>query len=371
MSKILKKKIVEICDVISENHKYTNEYINLHKGDYPVYSATINIPFGYIDSYDFSDTHMLIVVNYGNSGNTYMINDKKYSLGRNACGLVVKEELKNQILLEYLQLIATPLFVQQVKGNIHKNLNKAMVEQTVVNIPVKDDGTYDIEEQKRLAGIYSEIENQKEGLLKKIYEIDELLIHIDKETGIRYKDIPLNDIVTHNNGNASYTKPWCQKHKGNYPLYSANNFEPIAFVDSFDYDGEYLTYSKNGCAGYITLINGSFSVNGDRCVMTINEDYNGMVDLLYLKYYLEPIFRNNKKGRLGAFGKNEFTKLNSTMIKGLDIKVPIPLKSDGSYDLGKQKEIADRYKQIDEIKQGLIDKIQNLISINIVPETME
>lgn len=105
--------------------------------------------------------------------------------------------------------------------------------------------------------------------------------------------------------------------------------------------------------------------------MSINDEYAGKVDLLYLKYYLEPIFRKNKKGRLGAFGKNEFTKLNSTMIKKLNITVPIPLTADGSYDLEKQQEIATRYKQIDEIKQGLINKIIHLTSINVVPDIAE
>lgn len=204
--------------------------------------------------------------------------------------------------------------------------------------------------------------------MNRVYEIRELLIHIDKEKGIQYADIPLNDMVTHHNGNASYTKTWCQHHKGVYPIYSANNLEPIAYIDTFDYNGEYLTYSKNGCAGYITIINDCFSVNGDRCVMIIDDKYINKVNILYLKYYLEPIFRKNKKGRLGAFGKNEFTKLNGTMIKGLNIKVPIPLTRDGSYDLEKQCEIAERYKQIDEIKQGLIDKIIQLTSINIAPE---
>ena len=105
--------------------------------------------------------------------------------------------------------------------------------------------------------------------------------------------------------------------------------------------------------------------------MSINDEYVDAVNLLYLKYYLEPIFRKNKKGRLGAFGKNEFTKLNSTMIKSLNITVPIPLASDGSYDLEKQREIAERYKQIDEIKQGLINKILQLTSISVVPEVVE
>ena len=102
-----------------------------------------------------------------------------------------------------------------------------------------------------------------------------------------------------------------------------------------------------------------------------NDEYVGKINLLYLKYYLEPIFRKNKKGRFGAFGKNEFTKLNSTMIKNLDITVPIPLAADGSYDIEKQQEIAERYKQIDEIKQGVINKIIQLTSVNVSSEMDE
>lgn len=83
------------------------------------------------------------------------------------------------------------------------------------------------------------------------------------------------------------------------------------------------------------------------------------------------LFTNTvKKGRLGIYGKNEFTKLNSTMIREIDIRVPIPLADDGSYDLEKQIEIAERYRQIDEIKAGLIAKINQITSINVIPEAM-
>ena len=45
-----------------------------------------------------------------------------------------------------------------------------------------------------------------------------------------------------------------------------------------------------------------------------------------------------------------------TMIKSLNITAPIPLAFNGSYDLEKRLEIADRCKQIDVIKQGLINQ---------------
>lgn len=368
MSKVIEKTIDEICSIAKRNGSLTMEAINKMPGQFPVYAASVGIAIGYINSY-INDEPAIIIPTAGNgtAGKPYVVTDKFYTIGANAVGFIPVENIDINYLFFQLKNILSSL----VKGESFKNISQGMIKKIKIIIPIKDDKSFDLEEQQRLAGIYYEIERQRQNLLSRIYEVQELLIRIDKEDGIEYKDVPLNSLITHHNGDASYTKTWCQKHKGAYPIYSANNLEPIAYVDTFDYDGEYLTYSKNGCAGYITIMSDRFSINGDRCVMSINDQYIGKVNLLYLKYYLEPIFRKNKKGRLGAFGKNEFTKLNSTMIKGLNITIPIPLASDGSYDLEKQREIAERYKQIDEIKQGLIDKIIRLTSISVVPEISE
>lgn len=368
MSKVIEKAIGEICSIAKRNGSLTMETINKRPGQFPVYAASVGSAIGYIDSY-LNDKPAIIIPTAGNgtAGKPYVVTDEFYTIGANAVGFIPEVNIDIYYLLFQLKSILASI----VKGESFKNISQGMIKKIKILIPLKEDDNFDLEEQRRLAGIYSEIENQKQKLLSRIYDIQELLVHVDKEEGVAYADEFLNNMVTHHNGNASYTKTWCQKHKGTYPIYSANNVEPIDHIDTFDYNGEYLTYSKNGCAGYITIISDRFSINGDRCIMSINDDYIGKVDLLYLKYYLEPIFRKNKKGRIGAFGKNEFTKLNSSMIKGLNITVPIPLDSNGSYDLEKQREIAERYKQIDEIKQGLIDKIVQLTSISVVPEIAE
>lgn len=368
MSKVIKKRIAEICVYARKDSSLNAKKINSISGLYPVYSASIGICIGHINYY-LNESPCIVIPTAGNgsAGRPYIVKDKEYSIATNAVGIIPKDNIDIGYLYSQIKNTIEGL----VKGLSFKSINKSMIDDIVISIPIKKDGTFDIEEQQRLAGIYSEIENQKQKLLNKVSEIQELLVQIDKEEGVNYKDVPLNKLVEHNNGSASYTKTWCQNHRGKYALFSANNFEPIDFIDSYDYDGEYLTYSKNGCAGYITIINEKFSVNGDRCVITINDEYKNMLDILYLKYYLEPLFRKNKKGRLGIYGKNEFTKLNSNMIKELDIQIPIPLDKDGQFDLEKQKEIADKYKQIDEIKQGLIDQIDYLTSINVIPEFAE
>lgn len=377
MSKIIEKKLTDIFTPHQGNAIYTRKnVVSLGwEGNIPVISSDVDNAgiLCYVAKNKLQREKDLInypCITWTVDGMAGTLTARNYPfVPNNHCGwLTPKVE---GLDLDYLVFVMQPQFYSCAKNSSNKKVGNNQIENLIIRIPIKDDGSFDLEEQQRLAGIYSEIENQKQKLLSRIYDIQELLIHVGKEDGVEYTDEPLNKIVTHHNGDASYTKTWCQKHKGKYPIYSANNLEPISHIDRYDYDGDYLTYSKNGCAGYITILNDRFSINGDRCVMSINDEYAGKIDLLYLKYYLEPIFRKNKKGRLGVFGKNEFTKLNSTMIKNLNITVPIPLATDGSYDLEKQQEIAARYKQIDEIKQGLINKIIQLTSINVVPDINE
>lgn len=364
MSSVIKKTIDEICCMARRWGSLTVKAMNEMAGDYPVYAAANGKPVGYIDRYQLSEPSIIVpTAGNGTAGRPYVVSECHYTIGANAIGLIPKENID----ITYLFFMLNNLLIDIVKGESFKSVNQKMIKKIKVVIPVNEDGEYDLEEQIRLSGIYSEIKNQKEKLINRKFEIEKLCFHIKPDNSLKYKNIPLNDIIIHHNGNSIYTKVWCYNHSGEYPVYSANNYEPIAFMNYYDYDGRYLTYSKNGCAGYITIIDGRFSANGDRCVITIKDEYNDVIDLWYLKYFLEPIFRSNKKGRLGDKGKNEFTKLNSSMIKRMNIMVPIPVDEEGAFDLEKQKEIAEKYLCIDEIKQGIKEKIEQLISINVIP----
>jgi len=102
---------------------------------------------------------------------------------------------------------------------------------------------------------------------------------------------------------------------------------------------------------------GKFSTTADRVICIPQRD----IDIWYIKHVAEPILRNKIKGRVGELGKNEFSKLTPAMIKSTVI--PIPVKCDGSYDLEKQKELAAKYAQIEEIKTNLSRKIIELTEI--------
>lgn len=353
----VERPIKEICDIIPENHTFTKSYIKEHEGTYPVYSATVGKPFGYMSTYT-QDEPMLIVVNYGDSGTTYYVDDPLFSLGRNACGLRIKKEFKDQISLEYIKYVIEEKFKQMAKGEGGiKNLNQTMIKNTVVKLP-QIESRFDFEYQKQIVENFKQVELYRQQLLLRVSQLNDISVNLSTKSG--FINVPISKICSDlPRGNSKYTKTYCRENNGNYPLYSATNNGPLGFMNSYDYDGEYLTICINGIAGKITIFNCKFSTNADRVVLLPLEN----IDIKYIKYVAEPILRSVNKGRIGDKGKNEYTKLTPQMI--LSSEIPMPINENGEFDIKRQKEFAQKYDQIEEIKKNLVDKITELTNIVI------
>jgi Type I restriction modification DNA specificity domain. len=150
--------------------------------------------------------------------------------------------------------------------------------------------------------------------------------------------------------------------KGKYPVYSASGSSPLIHIDTYDYDGEFLSWSTNGFAGTISVLNEKFSINGDKGLLLPKNDREDL-DLYYLKYILEPVFREMAKGRKGDNGVDEFTKLYPSMLE--EIMVPVPIDENGEISLILQIEIAKKYKMIFETTNDVIANIRRVIEQKI------
>ena len=182
---------------------------------------------------------------------------------------------------------------------------------------------------------------------------------------IVYKDTPILSVLKWIRGSSEYTKEFCSNNKGEYPVYSANNDAPLGFRDSYDFDGKYITISVNGIAGKVTIIDGRFSINGDRAVL---EPIVNNLDINYLQYILEPVLRSNVKGRIGDNGKNEYTKINETMVNNLNLRIKIPVLKNGEFDLSAQKELAFKIQKLNERRDELQSRKNILLNTAIVLE---
>lgn len=95
MPEIVKQSfyIYEICDVAKSDKTITKMKAKNNMGEYPVYAATINKPFAYINFYN-NEKPCLVVVNDGAAGYTYLVNDDKYTIGKHATGLIPHEGIE-------------------------------------------------------------------------------------------------------------------------------------------------------------------------------------------------------------------------------------------------------------------------------------
>lgn len=360
MSKTIEKYIHQLFEPENGNSKYTKTYCSEHSGNYIVYTGTTIGVFGKVDSADYSTPNLTFTTDGEKAGTLEYITDEGYCIGGHR---TILKPLSTQLDLLYFKFILQPLFYSNVKRGDVPSLHFNRIKNKKVLVPIKDNGEFDLERQKELAQRYKTVEAQKENLLKKINHLK--LSKVLLENATSYVEVKVTDLFTPKNGNSAYTKEWCQTHLGSVPLYSGNTFGAFAYIDIADYKGEYITWAKDGLAGFILYHNGEFSLTGHRGILLPTEKCKN-IDLLYIKFILEPIFRANIKGRLGINGKNEYTTLNTEMIKKIPQKLKIPIKPDGTFDLEKQKELAQKYATIDSIKDDIYNKVTQLTSMFIV-----
>ena len=352
-------KISDICTPAKADKTLTRSKAKDKEGAYPVYAATIGEVFAYINDYNNSSP-CLVVVNDGDAGNTYIVKDSMYSIGKHATGLIPNAGID----LEYLQKVATPVFQSIAKGYGLGNLPKADILDAEVSIPIKENGSFDLEKQIELSNIYTQIEELRQVLLQKLWELKDIHVRFPKEPNTCWKEVHVADLFIPKGGNMSYSKEWAKKHSGSYPLYSGTTSGVYDLVSIADYDGEYLSWCIDGLAGYVMYHNEAFSVTCHRGVLVPREDVDfSRISLKYLKYIFEPIFRKRKKGREGDLGKNEYTSLKPIAIKTMKDTFPIPVADDGYFDLEKQLELANKYEQIEIIKSELSERITELADI--------
>ena len=279
--------------------------------------------------------------------------------------LYIKEEFINDIDTYWLSIALQRealRFLSITEGNKTWNITR-FINEGEISIPTLEDGSYDIEKQKEIALKYKEIEKQKQILIDKIEYLKNTKIDIIHHLS-DFKLVNFNKMFKLERGNI-ISKAFISDNKGNNPVYSTQK-GVFGYINSYMKDGKYLLWNTDGLAGYIKITKGKFSYTNIVGIMIPTNYYDmSSINLDYLKYYLEPIFRKNRKGRFGINGKNEYTKLNSTMIKKIDIDIPIPIKEDGCYDIKKQEEIAQKIAAIESIKSDLYNKVIELTNIKI------
>ena len=355
--------ITQVFDIVRGDGKYTRSYVHEHTGEYPLYSGNTFGPFAQIDSYDYNVPALTWAID-GLAG--YMMIHRSPFSATNHRGILLLKD--TNIDLEYAKYTLEPIFRELKKGrqgdngeNEYTSLPPFMIQSVKFAVPVDHNGEPWLEKQKEIAAGYVTLEQTKETVVEQIANLSQVSIVPNcDEYAIEY--LPLSDLFDTIKGKSKYTKKYGNLHSGPYPVYSASSQGTLTHLDTYDYDGRYMTWSTNGFAGTILILDGKFSVNGDRGIL-VPKNGRQDLDFDYMKFTLEPIFRELAKGRKGDNGEDEFTKLYPSMLS--DIMVPIPVDSKGNISLSLQKEIAQKFISVQNSQKEIIEKLDVLISKKI------
>lgn len=358
--KYIKKTIEELFDNKRGNSKYTKKYCNLHAGEYEVFTGTTIGSFGFMNFYDYNQ-ELLTYTTDGENAGTLKILKGKYSVGGHRAILLPKYE---NINLEYFEKILQKCFYDNVKrGNI-PSITWERIKNNIISIPVDENGNFDIIKQNEIVKKNNLIEEKKYELKRRLEVINKVEVKVLGNDISKLKAIPFEKIFKIERGKV-ISKIYINTRKGEYPVYSTQLEEPFGYIDTYMYDGEYLIWNTDGLGGYIRYIKGKFSITNIVGIMKLNNTYKNKINLEYVLRVLQPIFRENTKGREGINGKNEYTKINSTMIKELNIIIDFPITSNGEIDIKKQEEIVGKYNILKKIRQSLNKQLEKILNIEI------
>lgn len=325
-------------------------------GNIPIYSANVFKPVGYHTHSNISDFGNNFVI-WGIDGDFEFNVIKKDNpfVSTDHCGTIRIKD--SQILPEYL---ISQLYSVKHKYGFDRALRASLnnMRTVEVEVPVDESGNWDVERQQIVVEKFNLIKELKESLKEQKEDLGKAIVTVKANTSSKL--FLLSSLFSIERGKGKYTKKYGNNNKGDHPVYSASNNAPLTYIDTYDYNGEYLTWATNGFAGYIKVINGKFSINADRGLLKpIVPDLN----IFYVKQVLEPILRNLAKGRKGDQGEDEFTKVYPSMLDAIEI--PLPVDKDGNIVLTKQNEVANEYRRIDDMKRVIASELGKVMLTDI------
>ena len=129
----------------------------------------------------------------------------------------------------------------------------------------------------------------------------------------------LDEICEIYGGKSALTKAYIEEHPGEFPVYSAQteNDGVYGYINSFDYDGEFITWTMVGKAGVVFHRGGKFSASSGCGILKVKDGFNILPRFLF-HYLSEHLWKYvNNEGMMGS--------MRLDAMKRVRVAVPHPL----------------------------------------------
>lgn len=158
-------------------------------------------------------------------------------------------------------------------------------------------------------------------------------------------------------GKAGLSKAFIKDNPGEYPVFSATTTGPLGHIDSFNLEGPALSWTTNGYAGNVMVLDGQYSITSDRAL--VRPLLSGL-NLDFCRLVLQAKFRDAARGRRVDGKNNEYTKLTADLVR--DIEFEVPVGPEGALDEAAQAAFVARYARISAFQDRARDMTKLLAS---------
>jgi restriction endonuclease S subunit len=179
--------VSELFDLsVKTNHSsFTKAFVNTHKGDIPVYSASKDehsVTYGYVQDNlkGIKYFENCLTWNIDGSVGKAFFRKGRFSLSEKVIPLVLRPKYENQVNLEYVKIMLEQKALEQGFHYSHK-AGKGKIKKLAIPFPTNEDGIIDISRQTDLASKYRKAYAIKCKALETLYESisDKLIIGVD------------------------------------------------------------------------------------------------------------------------------------------------------------------------------------------------
>lgn len=352
--------IGNLFSVVRGNGKYTKSYCHQNPGSYPVYSASRGSAFGFISRFDYGGVYISIIRN-GYAGFVEKL-EGNFSINADRFIFIPKPHIQLpdlDFLKRTIQKHVRPLAIGRVvegKKNEYTKITPTSVESVKIPLIVSCEGQYDFGEMERMGEIVRQNEKLKLMVSEKIQALSETDIVMD--IGENYRTVEIGDQSLFEISIGKRVTYKEIKPEG-IPTYSANVKKPIGLTDrrSVDYSHKpSLLWSIDSDFDWGFSPAGQEFFHTDHCGRLIIKD-KVKIDPEYLFYELI----STKE----EYGFDRTFRANLENIK--NVKARIPVTERGNFSLKKQRQIAEKYKQIYNISNNILEYMEEIKNTDFYP----
>ena len=346
--------IGELFEAVNGRAKFIRDYMDAHPGPYPVFSASLVKPFGYVDEYEFEGRHLTWVMN-GYGGRVQEV-DGRFSANRDR-GVLIPKPVIEEADLTYLRFAMEPQLVAAAVGrrvdgrlNEYTKIYPQTALEQVIRIPVTPAGKVDLARMKTIGSKLRRMEAAQ----TRLREVRDTLAR----ASFPLRCAPPTTTISLGDENffrlSIGNRVLRSQHVADgIPVYSANARSPFGYVESSnlqDFKYPSLLWGIDGIFDWNLIPAGERFATTDHCGRA--EILDSRLDPAYLLAYLRTT-RN-------TYGFDRVFRASLRNVKA-NVEVTVPVDGSGEISLIRQQELAESFNRREKAQLTSLASISDVL----------